>query len=265
MSISVPKGPVYMPCYHIDLSAKKAALGKYDYTEMMRKAAQQTDDGIKYYEPDEYGRVFVDPARPQKAAFEPADASGIPLPDPGSARVPAVDTKAEEKEKAQKKEERKERDEQAQLRQEEQIRIDRLEAMLHTYGMPGYRMDYQSWTLAPDPNYFSDLLAEQRSLAETGGSQLTRQEIETLSDKCDMSRMSSQEYQDLVDYLADKGVIDRPKPLDFDPGERISIRGGTAWIDTAGSSGPADGVVRFLHPYLRQRYEEFLAEEKAAL
>ena len=27
---------VYMPCYHIDLSAKKATLGKYNYTEMMR-------------------------------------------------------------------------------------------------------------------------------------------------------------------------------------------------------------------------------------
>ena len=76
---------VYMPCYHIDLSAKKATLGKYNYTEMMKKAAQQTDDNITYYEPDEYGRVFVDPAHPSRATFEPADTSDISLPTPSSA------------------------------------------------------------------------------------------------------------------------------------------------------------------------------------
>lgn len=159
---------VYMPCYHIDLSAKKATLGKYNYTEMMKKAAQQTDDNITYYEPDKYGRVFVDPAHPSRATFEPADTSDISLPAPSSAYMPAVNTKAEETEKAQKKEERKNQDEQAKLLREERLQMDQMEAMLRKFGMPGYRMDFQSWTLTPDPNYFSDLLAKQQSWPKTG-------------------------------------------------------------------------------------------------
>ena len=264
--ISASTEAVYRPCYHIDLATKKATLGKYNYTEMMKKAAQQTDDSITYYEPDEYGRVFVDPAHPSRATFEPADTSGIPLPDPSSARIPAVNTKAEEKEKARKKEEREEQDKQAQLLQEEQIWMDQLEPMLRTYGTPGYRMDYQSWTLAPDPNYFSDLLAKQSELVKTGESQLTQQEIEELSGKCDISQMSSLEYKDLIDYLADKGVIDRPEPLDFDPGEPIRIKGGQAWLESAGTTRNTGtpGIVQFLHPSLAERYNRLLAEQAAA-
>lgn len=77
--ISTSTKSVYRTCYHIDLAAQKETLGKYNYTEMMKKAAQQTDDNITYYEPDEYGRVFVDPAHPSRATFESADTSGISL------------------------------------------------------------------------------------------------------------------------------------------------------------------------------------------
>lgn len=257
---------VYMPCYHIDLSARKATLGKYNYTEMMKKAAQQTDDNITYYEPDEYGRVFVDPAHPSRATFESADTYGISLPDPNSARMPAVNTKAEEK--ARKKEERENQDEQARLLREERIWIGQLEAMLRKFGMPGYRMDFQSWTLTPDPNYFSDLLAKQAELSKTGESQLTQQEVEELSGKCDMNQMSSQEYKDFINYLADKGVIDRPKELEFDPGERIVIKGGQAWLESGEANSSRNtgtpGVARYLHPSLAEWHKKLLAEQAAA-
>lgn len=227
--ISTSTEALYRTCYHIDLSARKATLGRYNYTEMMKKAAQQTDDNITYYEPDKYGRVFVDPAHPSRAAFETADTSDIPLPASGSAYMPAVSAKAEEQEKVQEKEERKDQDEQARLQ------IEQMEAMLRKYGMPGYRMDFQSWTLTPNPNYFSDLLARQSELAKSGESQLTRQEIEELSEKCDITQMSSQEYKDLVNYLADKGVIDRPEPLGFDPGEPVRIKGGPSVAGICGN------------------------------
>ena len=80
--ISTSTEALYRTCYHIDLSARKATLGRYNYTEMMKKAAQQTDDNITYYEPDKYGRVFVDPAHPSRATFETADTSDISLPHP---------------------------------------------------------------------------------------------------------------------------------------------------------------------------------------
>lgn len=257
---------VYMPCYHIDLSAKKATLGKYNYTEMMKKAAQQTDDNITYYEPDKYGRVFVDPAHPSRATFEPADTSDISLPAPSSAYMPAVNTKAEETEKAQKKEERKNQDEQAKLLREERLQIDQMEAMLRKFGMPGYRMDFQSWTLTPDPNYFSDLLAKQSELAKNGESKLTQQEIEELSGKCDMNQMSSQEYKDLVNYLFDKGVIARPEPLGFDPGEPVYIKGGQAWLEPTGTmwNTGKPGVAQFLHPSLEEFHNRLRAEQAAA-
>lgn len=210
MSISAPTEAVYKPCYHIDLSTRKATLGKYNYTEMMKKAAQRTDDNITYYEPDEYGRIFVDPAHLPKATFESADASDISLPDPGSARMPAVNTKVEEKEKARKKEERKKQDEQTRLLREEQIQKELVlmsmsETSISRYN-PGYTMDYDKMALVPIPNYFSDLLAKQAELAKSGESQLTQQEIEELSGKCDMNQMSSQEYKDLINYLADRGT-----------------------------------------------------------
>lgn len=258
--ISTSTEALYRTCYHIDLSARKATLGRYNYTEMMKKAAQQTDDNITYYEPDKYGRVFVDPAHPSRAAFETADTSDIPLPASGSAYMSAVSTKAEEQEKVQEKEERKDQDEQARLQ------IEQMEAMLRKYGMPGYRMDFQSWTLTPNPNYFSDLLARQSELAKSGESQLTRQEIEELSEKCDITQMSSQEYKDLVNYLADKGVIDRPEPLGFDPGEPVRIKGGQAWLESAGTTRNTGtpGIAQFLHPSLTERYNRLLAEQAAA-
>ena len=257
---------VYMPCYHIDLSAKKATLDKYNYTEMMKKAAQQTDDNITYYEPDKYGRVFVDPAHPSRAAFEPADTSDISLPAPSSAYMPAVNTKAEETEQVQKKEERKNQDEQAKLLREERLQMDQMEAMLRKFGMPGYRMDFQSWTLTPDPNYFSDLLAKQSELAKNGESKLTQQEIEELSGKCDMNQMSSQEYKDLVNYLVDKGVIARPEPLGFDPGEPVYIKGGQAWLEPTGTmwNTGKPGVAQFLHPSLEEFHNRLRAEQAAA-
>lgn len=264
--ISTSTEAVYMPCYHIDLSAKKATLGKYNYTEMMKKAAQQTDDNITYYEPDKYGRVFVDPAHPSRATFEPADTSDISLPAPSSAYMPAVNTKAEETEKAQKKEERKNQDEQAKLLREERLQMDQMEAMLRKFGMPGYRMDFQSWTLTPDPNYFSDLLAKQSELAKNGESKLTQQEIEELSGKCDMNQMSSQEYKDLVNYLVDKGVIARPEPLGFDPGEPVYIKGGQAWLEPTGTmwNTGKPGVAQFLHPSLEEFHNRLRAEQAAA-
>ena len=264
--ISTSTEALYRTCYHIDLSARKATLGRYNYTEMMKKAAQQTDDNITYYEPDEYGRVFVDPAHPSRATFETADTSDISLPAPSSAYMPAVNTKAEEQEKAQKKEDRKDQDEQAQLLREDRLQMEQMEAMLRKYGMPGYRMDFQSWTLTPNPNYFSDLLARQSELAKSGESQLTRQEIEELSRKCDMTQMSSQEYKNLVNYLADKGVIDRPEPLDFDPGEPIYIKGGQAWLEPVGTTWNTGipGIAQFLHPSLTERYNRLLAEQAAA-
>lgn len=266
MSISAPAEAVYRTCYHIDLAAKKATLGKYNYTEMMKKAAQQTDDNITYYEPDEYGRIFVDPAHPSRATFETADTSDISLLAPSSAYMPAVNTKAEEQEKARKKEERKDQDEQARLLREERLQIEHMEAMLRKFGMPGYRMDFQSWTLTPDPNYFSDLLSKQSELAKCGESQLTQQEIEELSGKCDMNQMSSQEYKDFINYLADKGVIDRPEPLGFDPGELVRFKGSQAWLEPAGTrrNTGTPGVAQFLHPSLTEFHNRLLAEQATA-
>ena len=80
--------------------------------------------------------------------------------------------------------------------------------------------------------------------------------------------MSAQEHKDFVNYLADKGVIDRPESLEFDPGERISIKGGQAWLEEEGAkpvrgSGVLD-VPQFLHPYLEGQYKKLLAEQAVA-
>lgn len=116
------------------------------------------------------------------------------------------------------------------------------------------------------PDYFSNLLARQSELAKSGESQLTQQEIEALSGKCDISQMSFQEYRDFINHLADKGVIDRPEPLDFDPGEPIYIKGGQAWLESAGITRNTDtpGLAQFLHPRLTERYNRLLAEQAAA-
>lgn len=180
--------------------------------------------------------------------------------------MPAVNTKAEETEKVQKKEERKDQDEQAKLLREERLQMDQMEAMLRKFGMPGYRMDFQFWTLTPDPNYFSDLLAKQSELAKNGESKLTQQEIEELSGKCDMNQMSSQEYKDLVNYLVDKGVIARPEPLGFDPGEPVYIKGGQAWLEPTGTmwNTGKPSVAQFLHPSLEEFHNRLRAEQAAA-
>lgn len=133
---------------------------------------------------------------------------------------------------------------------------------------PGYAIDYDKMILAPIPNYFSDLLAKQTELVQRGESQLTQEEIKELSSKCDISQMSAQEHKDFVNYLADKGVIDRPESLEFDPGERISIKGGQAWLEEEGAkpvrgSGVLD-VPQFLHPYLEGQYKKLLAEQAVA-
>jgi len=127
---------------------------------------------------------------------------------------------------------------------------------------PGYTMDYDKMALIPIPNYFSDLLAKQSELSKKGESQLAQQEIEELSDKCDMNQMSSQEYKDFINYLADKGVIDRPEQLDFDPGERIAIKpGGTCWLEEVGSSNSrSDGIAHYLNPGIPKLYEKLLSQ-----
>lgn len=267
--ISTSTEAIYRTCYHIDLAAKKATLGKYNYTEMMEKRKTSTPpERVTYWEPDEYGRVYIDPNHPWQASLEPAepaDCSDIPLPDPGKIALPDVNTRMEERQRAQKKEERKEQDEQTRLLREERLQMEQMEAMLRKFGMPGYRMDFQSWTLTPDPDYFSNLLARQSELAKNGESQLTQQEIEELSGKCDINQMSSQEYKDFVNYLADKGVIDRPEPLGFDPGELVRIKGGQAWLESAGTTRNTGtpGIAQFLHPSLTERYNRLLAEQSA--
>lgn len=132
----------------------------------------------------------------------------------------------------------------------------------------GYAMDYERMVLAPIPNYFSDLLAKEAELIKSGESHLTQKEIEELSGKCDMNQMSSREYKDFLNYLADKGVIDRPKELDFDPGERIVFKGNQAWLESgeanSGRNTGTPGVVRYLHPSLAERHKKLLAEQAMA-
>lgn len=66
-----------------------------------------------------------------------------------------------------------------------------------------------------------------------------------------MSKMTSQEYKDIVDLLADKGLVERPKPLDYDPGERVCITGWQASFEPARTPTGPFNVARFLgdlHP-----------------
>ena len=83
-SISGTTGAVYRSCYYIDTSTGTMSLGKYNYTEMMEKMmSAPAKEGITYWEPDEYGRIYIAPRHPMKATLEYEDASNIPLPDPG--------------------------------------------------------------------------------------------------------------------------------------------------------------------------------------
>ena len=116
---------------------------------------------------------------------------------------------------------------------------------------PGYRFDREKLMVTPIPDFFSDILAKESELAKTGENKLTAEEIESLSDKCDMSKMTSQEYKDIVDLLADKGLVERPKPLDYDPGERVCITGWQASFEPARTPTGPFNVARFLgdfHP-----------------
>ena len=140
---------------------------------------------------------------------------------------------------------------------------------------PSYQYDYERKVFAPNLNFFSDLMAEQAELAKKGGSKLTQEEIEEYSGKCDMSQMSHEEIQGFLNFLYDKGVIDRPPSCDckheiiaLKPSDRkaeILAEGAKAeekWGENA-DLGPRD-VVRFLSPCLDEMYEELLAELAAA-
>ena len=128
-----------------------------------------------------------------------------------------------------------------------------------------YRLDYETMILSPDPNYFPDLLAKQAELAKTGESKLTQQEIEDISEKYDTKQMSN---RDLVNYLADKGVIDRPKTLDYDAGERVVYTGPQAWFEPVKSMSSQSigtpGVNRFVSSYMEEMHKILLAELAAA-
>ena len=138
---------------------------------------------------------------------------------------------------------------------------------------PTYQYDYERKVFAPNLNFFSDLMAEQAELAKEGGSRLTQEEIEEYSGKCDMSQMSHEEIQDFLNFLYDKGVVERPPHFDCEheiqvyPGNsaRTVAEGAEAeekWGENA-DLGPR-GVVRFLSPCLDEMYEELLAELAAA-
>ena len=130
-SISGTTGAVYRSCYYIDTSTGTMTLGKYNYTEMMEKMmSAPAKEGITYWEPDEYGRIYIAPRHPMKATLEYEDASNIPLPDPGSAGLPAGG-EADEKQKAGKKEERKTQEERLQIFREERERAARQEELLY--------------------------------------------------------------------------------------------------------------------------------------
>ena len=127
-----------------------------------------------------------------------------------------------------------------------------------------YRLDYETMILSPDPNYFPDLLAKQAELAKTGESKLTQQEIEDISEKYDTKQMSN---RDLVNYLADKGVIDRPKTLDYDAGERVVYTGPQAWLEPEKPKYGqivTPGVNHLLSSIMEEMHKKLLAEQAAA-
>ena len=140
---------------------------------------------------------------------------------------------------------------------------------------PASKYDDETGTFGPNPNFFSDLMAEQAELAKKGKSKLTQEEIEEYSEKYDMNQMSHEERKEFLNFLYDKGVIDRPPSFDckheiiaYRPGEhgaRIVAEGAEAeakWGEHA-DLGPRD-VVRFLCPCLDEMYKELLAEQAAA-
>lgn len=130
-------------------------------------------------------------------------------------------------------------------------------------------------TLVPNLNFFSDLMAEQAELAKMGESKLTQEEIEEYSGKCDMTQMSREERDDFLNFLYDKGVIDRPRSFDFNYEIQASRPGEHgAWIVAEGAEAEAKwgehadlgprGVVVFLNSSLDEIYRELLAEQATA-
>ena len=91
---------------------------------------------------------------------------------------------------------------------------------------PGYRFDREKLMVTPIPGFFSDILAKESELAKTGENKLTA--------------------EDIVDLLADKGLVERPKPLDYDPGERVCITGWQASFEPARTPTGPFNVARFL-------------------
>lgn len=133
--ISTPAEPVYRTCYAYNSSTRKMEYRTYNYTEMLEKMKTSAPpEGVTYWEPDEHGRVYIDPRHPMHAAIEstqPPDYDHVRLPDPGKAALPGVNTRTEEKQRAQKKEERKEENEQIRLLREDRLKKARQDAMLH--------------------------------------------------------------------------------------------------------------------------------------
>ena len=127
--------------------------------------------------------------------------------------------------------------------------------------------------LVPNLNFFSDLMAEQAELAKKGESKLTQEEIEEYSGKCDMSQMSREERNDFLNFLYDKGVIDRPRSFDCKHeiqvfpknSARLVAEGAEAeakWGENA-DLGPR-GVVRFGCACIEGMLKEYLAEQAIA-
>ena len=130
--ISAPAEPVYRTCYAYNSATGKMEFRQYNYTEMLEKMKTSTPpEGITYWEPDEYGRVYIDPRHPRWSALECEDASHISLPTPGKAALPGVNTRTEEKQRAEKAEERKIQADQLRLFREERERLARQEAVMH--------------------------------------------------------------------------------------------------------------------------------------
>ena len=132
--ISAPAEPVYRTCYAYHSSTGRMEFQKYNYTEMLNKRKTSTlPEGASYWEPDEYGRVYIDPEHPWQAALEPAEpaaCSDLPIPDPSKIALPGVNTRTEEKQRARKKEERKDQDEQIRMLREERLQAARRESLL---------------------------------------------------------------------------------------------------------------------------------------
>ncbi len=128
MNISIPAEPVYRTCCAYNSSIGKMEFRTYNYTKMLQKMKDSTPPkGVTYWEPDEYGRVFIDPNHPMQATLEPdtpRDYSKVRLPDPGSYGLPASgkterQMKKEEEQKIQEERLRRFREERERIAQQE--------------------------------------------------------------------------------------------------------------------------------------------------